>query len=44
MDLDEVKNIAISKFGMIYANQGQIITYDVQDSDYVRQYDDVPIE
>ena len=34
VDLDEVKNIAISKFGMIYANQGQIITYDVQDSDY----------
>ena len=44
VDLDEVKNIAIKKFGMIYANQGQIITYDVQDSDYVRQYDDVPIE
>jgi cell division protein FtsL len=44
VDLEHVKDVAINEFGMIYADQGQIITYDSQDSDYVRQYEDVPTE
>lgn len=44
VDLEAVKNIAINELGMIYADQGQIITYNSQDSDYVRQYEDVPTE
>jgi len=44
VDLEKVKDIAIHELGMVYADQGQIMTYDSQDSDYVRQYDNVPTE
>ena len=44
VDLGRVKEIAINDLGMIYANEGRIITYDSQSSDYVRQYEDVPTE
>lgn len=44
VDLEKVKDIAINELGMVYADQGQIITYDSQDSDYVRQYESVPTE
>lgn len=42
VELEKVKDIAIHELGMVYADKGQIITYDSQDSDYVRQYHDVP--
>ena len=42
VDLDEIRDIAINELGMVYANQGQIITYDKPDKDYVRQYEEVP--
>ena len=44
VDLEQVKDIAINELGMVYADKGQIITYDSQDSDYVRQYEEVPTE
>ena len=44
VDLEKAKDIAIHELGMVYADQGQIMTYDSQDSDYVRQYDNVPTE
>lgn len=44
VDLEEIRDIAINELGMVYANKGQIITYDKQDKDYVRQYEDVPME
>lgn len=44
IDLDDIKNIAINKLGMIYAGEGQVIAYASQESDYVRQYEDVPTE
>lgn len=44
VDLERVKDIAVNELGMVYADQGQIITYDSQDSDYVRQYESVPTE
>lgn len=44
LDMEEIRDIAINRLGMIYADQGQIITYDSQDGDYVRQYEDVPTE
>ena len=44
VDLKKVKDIAINELGMVYADKGQIITYDSQDSDYVRQYEEVPKE
>ncbi|MBQ7360338.1 MAG: cell division protein FtsL [Lachnospiraceae bacterium] len=42
VDLEEVKKIAMGQLGMIYAEEGQIITYTDTGSDYVRQYQDIP--
>ena len=43
VDLDEVKRIAISEYGMTYATEGQIITYsDGGGNDYVRQLAPIP--
>ena len=44
VDLEEIRDIAINELGMVYANKGQIITYEKQDKDYVRQYEEVPRE
>ncbi len=44
VDLDEIKDIAINELGMVYADEGQVITYDSQSGDYVRQYEEVPSE
>ena len=44
VDLDAIRDIAINELGMVYANQDQIVTYDKQDKDYVRQYEEVPNE
>ena len=44
MNLEEIKKIAMDDLGMVYAEKGEVITYNSQDSDYVRQYDDVPTE
>lgn len=44
VDLDKIRDIAINELGMVYANQGQIVTYEKQDKDYVRQYEEVPKE
>ena len=44
VDLEKIKDIAINELGMVYADEGQVITYDSQSSDYVRQYEDVPSE
>ena len=42
VDLDEVRKIAMSQLGMIYPEEGQIITYSNTGRDYVRQYQDIP--
>lgn len=44
VDLQVIRDIAINKLGMVYADEGQIRTYESQNSDYVRQYEDVPEE
>ncbi len=44
VDMEHVKDVAINKLGMDYAKKGQIVTYSGIDSDYVRQYTDVPEE
>lgn len=44
VDLEEIRNIAINELGMVYANKGQIVTYEKPDKDYVRQYGEVPKE
>lgn len=42
VDLEEIKRIAIGELGMRYAQEGQIITYSKNGSDYVRQFADIP--
>ena len=44
VDMEHVKDVAMNKLGMNYAKKGQIVTYSGIDSDYVRQYTDVPEE
>lgn len=42
VNLEEVRRIAIQELGMQYANEGQIIVFDGEDSDYVRQTGEIP--
>lgn len=42
IDLEEVKRIAIQELGMRYAEEGQIVTFVGEGSDYVRQVADIP--
>lgn len=42
INLEEVKRIAIQELGMTYAKEGQIITFNGEGSDYVRQTGDIP--
>lgn len=42
VDLEEIKRIAVSELGMKYAEEGQVVTYSGEGSDYVRQYKDIP--
>lgn len=44
VDLQKIRDIAVNKLGMIYAEEGQIRTYSSQNGDYVRQYENVPTE
>lgn len=44
VDMEHVKDVAMNKLGMDHAKKGQIVTYSGIDSDYVRQYTDVPEE
>lgn len=37
VDLEKVREVAIMDLGMVYASEGQIITYDTQIDDYVEQ-------
>ena len=37
IDLEEVREVAIMDLGMVYASEGQIITYDSRIDDYVEQ-------
>lgn len=42
VDLEEVKRVAIQELGMIYAHEGQIISFNGEGSDYVRQTGSLP--
>lgn len=44
IDLEEVKRIAINELGMRYADEGQIVVYSAEGSDYVRQVAELPIK
>ena len=42
VDLDYIYKIATEELGMVYADKNQIIHYDKTESEYVRQYADIP--
>lgn len=42
VNLEEIKRVAIQELGMKYANEGQVVTYSGEGSDYVRQYGSIP--
>ena len=42
IDLDHVYQVATEELGMVYANKEQVILYDKTESEYVRQYEDIP--
>lgn len=42
IDLEEVRRIAIQELGMKYAEEGQIVTYESENSDYVKQIAAIP--
>ena len=42
INLDEIKYIAITELGMLYASEDQVITYTNRSDDYVRQI--APVE
>lgn len=42
VNLEEVRRVAIQELGMCYAAEGQIITFNGEGSDYVRQTGELP--
>lgn len=42
VDLDHVFKVATEELGMVYANKDQILLYNKSESEYVRQYEDIP--
>ena len=44
VDLEEIRRIAIQELGMQYAQEGQIISFASENSDYVKQMAEIPQE
>lgn len=44
VDLEKLKNVAMNELGMVYASENQIRTYNSTENDYVKQYQDIPVE
>ena len=44
IDLDHIYNVATTQLGMVYADRNQVIRYKKTESEYVRQYEDIPGE
>lgn len=42
VDLNYVYQVATEELGMVYANRDQVLLYDRTESEYVRQYEDIP--
>ncbi|MCR4673564.1 MAG: hypothetical protein K5675_01025 [Lachnospiraceae bacterium] len=37
-NINEIKQTALNEYGMVYASEGQIVYYDIDDEDYMSQY------
>lgn len=44
VNLEAVRNVAMTELGMSYAKESQIIYYSVDDDDYMNQYSEIPAE
>ncbi len=44
VDLEHVKDVAVNELGMKKASSKQVVTYELEDGDYVRQYAEIPAE
>ena len=42
INLEQIREKAITEFGMVYAQPGQIIEYKSPTNDYVKQYEAIP--
>lgn len=42
IDLDHIYQVATTELGMVYANKDQVLLYNKTESEYVRQYEDIP--
>ncbi len=42
INLDRIYQIATEELGMVYANRNQVLLYDKTESEYVRQYENIP--
>ncbi len=42
INYDEILDIAVNQLGMVYPSRSQVVTYDSSESQYVKQYTDVP--
>lgn len=42
INMDHIYTVATQELGMVYAHKDQIINYDRTESEYVRQYGDIP--
>ena len=42
VDLDHVYQVATEELGMVYANKSQVRLYNKTESEYIRQYEDIP--
>ena len=42
IDLNHVYDVAVNELGMVHANRNNIIQYDKNESEYVRQYENIP--
>lgn len=44
VDLDYVYRVATEELGMVYAGKDQVLMYHQTESEYVRQYEDIPTQ
>lgn len=42
VNLEQIRDAAINRLGMVYPTEGQVLYYDLTEADYVRQFRDVP--
>ena len=42
MNLNEIREVAMNEYGMVYASEDQVITFKSSVNDYVKQYEAIP--